>query len=133
VSVGTLCTRKCTWSIDRHTVTLNPGTFYLKYYTTGNVSGTGDGIFHDFIFTLDLARYTQNIALIGTFSEAFPPVLKNGFSSLVTLEPRESIVVPIKKDTSIIHKNIVVVYDGTIGKERGLAICDVETPSVMSN
>ena len=118
---------------DGHTVTINPGTFYIKYYTTGNVSGTGDGIFHDFEFTLDLARYTQNIALIGTYSEAFPPVYKNGFSSLVTLAPGDSIVVPIKKDTSIIHKNIVVIYDGIIGNERGLAVCAAQTPSAMHN
>ena len=118
---------------DGHTVTINPGAFYIKYYTTGNVSGTGDGIFHDFEFTLDLARYTQNIALIGTYSEAFPAVYKNGFSSLVTLAPGDSIVVPIKKDTSIIHKNIVVIYDGIIGNEKGLAVCAAQIPSAMSN
>jgi len=118
---------------DGHTVTINPGAFYIKYYTIGNVSGTGDGIFHDFEFTLDLARYTQNIALIGTYSEAFPPVYKNGFSSLVTLAPGDSIVVPIKRDTTIIHKNIVVIYDGIIGDERGLAVCAAQTPSVIRN
>jgi len=56
-----------------------------------------------------------------------------GFTSLIDLAPGESIVVAIQRDTSITSKNIIVVYDGIIGDERGLAVCAAQTPEIMAN
>ncbi len=56
-----------------------------------------------------------------------PDTIRTGFTSLVSLAPGESIVVAIKRDTSITSKNIVVVYEGRIGDEKGLAVCTAQT------
>ena len=85
----------------------------------------GDGVLHNFVFEYDLERSTHNIESIGT------DVYSGGFTALRSLKPGESIVVPIKRDTSITSKHIVVVYDGNIGGERGLAVCSAKTPNVM--
>ena len=105
---------------DRGTIIINPGTFHLKYTTRY------DNTMRDFVFERDMDRYEPNIEQIGGGT-----VRTGGFASLVTLKPGESIVVAIKRDTSILGKNIVVIYDGIIGKERGLAICAASTPDAM--
>jgi len=105
---------------DRNTVTIYPGTFHIKYTTRY------DNTMRDFVFERDMDRYEPNIEQIGGGT-----VRTGGFASLVTLKPGESIVVAIKRDTSILGKNIVVIYDGIIGKERGLAICAASTPDAM--
>ena len=109
---------------DGYTATLGADSnyFHIKYHT-------GDGILKDFEFVRDENRFISNIAHIGPIDMVF----KGGFSSLVSLAPGESIVVAIKRDTSIMSKNIVVMYDGQIGNERGIAICSAQTPSVMQN
>ena len=83
---------------------------------------------HDFVFERDMERYEPNIEQVGGSITR-----TGGFVSLVTLAPGESIAIAIKRDTSIMSKNIVVIYDDQIGKERGLAACSAQTPSVMRN
>jgi hypothetical protein len=109
---------------DGHTATLQYGGSFRFKYTTRY-----DNTLRDFEFMRDLDRAIPNIESIGEG----PLTIRTGFVPLVSLAPGESIVVAIKRDTSITSKNIVVVYDGVIGNERGLAVCSAQTPSVMAN
>jgi hypothetical protein len=109
---------------DGHTDTLQYGGSFRFKYTTRY-----DNTLRDFEFMRDLDRAIPNIESIGEG----PLTIRTGFVPLVSLAPGESIVVAIKRDTSITSKNIVVVYDGVIGNERGLAVCSAQTPNVMRN
>ena len=107
---------------DRNTVIISPGKFHIKYTTQYNQT------LRDFTFERDMSRYEPNIVDIGSYH-----VYAGGFTSRVSLAPGESLVVAIKKDTSIMYKDIVVIYDGIIGNERAISVCEATTPSVMSD
>lgn len=109
---------------DGHTATLRLGGSFSFKYTTRY-----DNTLRDFKFKRDWNRYVPNIESIG---ESILSV-RTGFVPLISLAPGESIVVAIQRDTGILGKNIVVIYDGIIGDERGLAVCAAQTPSVMRN
>jgi len=110
---------------DGNTATLQYGGYFSFKYTTSN-----DDTLHDFGFKRDQNRVIPNIESIG---EGGPFGTRIGFTSLVSLAPGESMTVAIEKDTGILGKNIVVIYDGIIGDERGLAVCAAQTPSAMRN
>ncbi len=104
---------------DTATVTFAPGRFYIKYFRSY------DATLRDFTFVRDPDNLTHNIEHIG----AVDAVFQGGFTSTIPLAPGESIVIPIQRDTRVLGKNFVVVYDGTVGKERGLAVTTVTRPS----
>ena len=109
---------------DGHTATLRLGGSFRFKYTTRY-----DNTLRDFEFMRDWDRAISNIESIG--ESIF--TVRTGFVPLINLAPGESIVVAIQRDTGILGKNIVVIYDGIIGDERGLAVCAAQTPSVMRN
>jgi len=106
---------------DRSTVIIKPGNFYIKY-TTKNDDTLRPYVIkldEEHMFDFNIEKVDNSLFRIG------------GFASLVTLAPGESLVVPIVRDPTITSKNIIVVYDGTIGNKRGLAVCKAQTPNVI--
>ena len=89
------------------------------------------GMRYNLPMELDVSRLDGSVAYIGDSN--YDIKSNGGFVSKITLQPGESIHAPIKLDydTRILlrQNKVVVLYDGVIGDERALAVCNAETPT----
>jgi hypothetical protein len=103
---------------NKATATFHPGAVYRFIYKGD------DGRWYPFVFQYDASKHDGSIAFTGDIEGKY---LMSGVTSRIYVKPGESITIPIILDydttTLIYGKTIMLVYDGDIGVERGLAVC----------
>jgi len=103
---------------NKATATFHPGAVYRFIYKGD------DGRWYPFVFQYDASKHDGSVEFLGDMEGKY---LMSRVASRIYVKPGESITIPIILDhdtTALIYgKTIMLVYDGDIGAERGLAVC----------